>query len=109
MRLKEIIAEWLYYTDAKRKPEITFDKQDSNIRDFYHRAASGEMQQLLAGYFGRGFEKIVRGVIQDVINTHGCINKENKSSAAKRIARLLAHFDHVNRVDKLKSAPEVKE
>lgn len=89
MRLKEIVAEWLYYTDAKRKPVVTFDKQDSNVRDFYHRSAASELPKLLAGYWSskRGiFIKIIRGCISDFINSHGNIlDKANSESLVKRI------------------------
>ena len=87
MRLKGIIAEWLYYIDAERSPAIAFNEQDSNVRDYYHRMAVGKLPQLTRGYFGAKFERLIAGAIQDVLNTHGEITKDNKGSVAKRIAR----------------------
>lgn len=88
MRLKEIVAEWHYIKDADNKPEISFDKQDSNVRDFYFRIAVKELPTLLGGYFGNGnkLANLIRGCILNFIDAHGnTITKQNYDSLAKRI------------------------
>jgi len=86
MRLKEIIAEWYYLKDSSNS--VPFAKQDSNVRDFYHKIAGGEIPSLVSSYFSnRGVvTKIIRGCIQGFVNAHGVqLTKENSESLVKRI------------------------
>jgi len=86
MRLKEIIAEWCYLKDYSNS--VPFTKQDSNIRDFYHKIAGVAIPRLMSSYLGnRGITtKIIRCCIQDFVNAHGVeLTKENSESLTKRI------------------------
>ena len=86
MRLKEIIAEWYYLKDSSNS--VPFVKQDSNIRDFYHKIAGDEIPRLVSSYLGNkgAVAKIIRGCIQNFVNAHGIeLTKENSESLTKRI------------------------
>lgn len=88
MRLKNMIAEWLYLKDCVSESIIPFDKQNSNVRDGYCRKAVVEIPNLLSGYISnRGWlGKLIRGCIRDFINAHGVeLSAENYNSLAKRI------------------------
>ncbi|KKM70073.1 hypothetical protein LCGC14_1444370 [marine sediment metagenome] len=88
MRLKEIIAEHLYLIDTSYSPEVKFKEQDSNVRDFYYRAATDVIPQIIAGYLSsKGYlTKLIRGCVRDFINSHEVtLNKENSESLVKRI------------------------
>lgn len=94
MRLKEIMAEWLYYIDANRNPLVPFNEQDSNIRDFYHKIASEKLAGLVCSYFRLSpFCKFIGGCIQDVVNAHGnTINEDFKNSLSKRIVSRIPEY-----------------
>jgi hypothetical protein len=88
MRLKEIVAEWLYLNDTSIPNHIPFREQVSGVRDCYYRLAIKEMPSLLSGYISNHgwLGKLIRGCIQDFINSHGTtLNKESFGSLEKRI------------------------
>ena len=92
MRLKEVIAEYLYLEDCNHNPYIPFPKQDSNVRDYYFRAASERIPSLMSGYIKQhtNLPRIVNGGLKLFIDAHGgTITKENYGSLTRRIVALI--------------------
>lgn len=84
MKLREIIAEYLYIKDGLAK----FDVADSNTRDLYFRKATDIMPSLLSGFLGSkgNITKIIRGQIKSFILAHGnTLTIQNSDSLVRRI------------------------
>jgi len=87
MRLKEVVAEHLYWEDFDKKTGCLFKEQSSNVRDFYFKVATDELAKMLPSYLSNNgyLTRIIRGAVKDFTNIHKLLTIENSESLVKRI------------------------
>ena len=91
MRLKEIVAEHFYLQDTDYQPAVPFKEQDTSVRDFYHRVASGKLYGMISSYLTtRGdLRKAIDGAIKSFLDAHQQLTVDNRKSLTKRVVQAI--------------------
>ena len=97
MRLKEIVAEYLYLQDTDYKPAVLFKEQDSSVRNFYHIEASKILYRLISSYLTSrsNLHKVIDGAIKSFLDAHHLLTIENRSSLTKRVIKAIKNSSRV--------------
>jgi hypothetical protein len=99
MKLKEVIAEYLYNQDNG----ITdFENADSNTRDYYFLKACDEIPQILGSYLtSKGnIYKLIHGAVRQFVDAHETLTISNMGSLTRRIIKSLNNDERNLRLNK---------